>query len=98
MIVYDSVNKVDVEVDGVKGLIDIMEKDGRQVDLYFDEIQKDEDGYLSWDVEHWSSIEKNRFIRTYTLNGRELSEYTGHNIYDLQTSFKPDQAVKVELS
>ena len=54
MKIYDKVNKVEVEVDGTKGLIQQM-KDGRQVDLYLKEKKSDEDGYMSWDVEHWSS-------------------------------------------
>lgn len=33
MKVFDSVNKTEVEVDGTKGLIQLM-KDGRQVDLH----------------------------------------------------------------
>ena len=54
MKIYDTVNKTEVEVDGTKGLIQIM-KDGRQVDIYLKEKKTDEDGYMSWDVEHWSS-------------------------------------------
>ena len=86
MKVYDAVNKTEVEVDGTKGLIEKM-KEGRQVDLYLKEKKSDEDGYMSWDVEHWSSVD-----------GRVLSESTGHNIYDLQNDFKPEEAAKVELS
>ena len=56
MKIYDSVNKTEVEVDGTKGLIQLM-KDGRQVDLYLKEKKSDEDGYMSWDVEHWSSVD-----------------------------------------
>ena len=56
------------------------------------------DGYMSWDVEHWSAIDKKRFIRCYSLEGRVLSESTGHNIYDLYNEFKPEDALKVELS
>ena len=48
MKIYDKVNKVEVEVDGTKGLIQQM-KDGRQVDLYLKEKKSDEDGYMSWD-------------------------------------------------
>ena len=81
MKVYDAVKKVEVEVDGTKGLIDIM-RDGRQVDLYLKEKKTDADGYMSWDVEHWSSIDVKRFIRCYSLEGRVLGESTGHNIYD----------------
>lgn len=47
MKIYDAVNKTEVEVDGTKGLIQIM-KDGRQVDIYLKEKKSDEDGYMSW--------------------------------------------------
>ena len=45
MKVFDSVNKTEVEVDGTKGLIQLM-KDGRQVDLHLKEKKSDEDGYM----------------------------------------------------
>ena len=41
---------------------------------------------------------KSVFIRCYSLEGRVLSESTGHNIYDLYNEFKPEEALKVELS
>ena len=97
MKIYDKVNKVEVEVDGTKGLIQQM-KDGRQVDLYLKRKKSDEDGYMVGDVEHWSSVDGKRFIRCYSLEGRVLSESTGHNIYDLENDFKPEEAQKVELS
>ena len=90
MKIFDTVNKAEVEVNGTDGLVQLM-KDGHQVDL-------DEDGYMSWDVEHWSSVDGKRFIRCYSLEGRVLSESTGHNIYDLANDFKPEEAAKVELS
>ena len=62
MKVYDSVNKTEVEVDGTQGLIDIMVS-RRQVDIYLKGEKSDADGYLTWDVEHWSS----------TLTSRDLS-------------------------
>lgn len=100
MKIYDAVNKTEVEVEGTKGLIQIM-KDGRQVDIYLKEKKSDEDGYMSWDVEHWSSVDGKRFIRCYSLEGRVLGESTGHNIYDLENEFKPEDSAmveKVELS
>ncbi|BDF05096.1 hypothetical protein [[Clostridium] hylemonae] len=97
MKIYDSVKKEEVEIDGTKGLINVM-KDGRQVDLYLKEKKTDEDGYLTWDVEHWSSVDGKRFIRCYSLEGRVLSESTGHNIYDLENDFKPEEAERAELS
>ncbi len=97
MKVYDAVNKVEVDIDGVKGLIEKM-KEGRQVDLYLKEKKTDDVGYLTWDLERWSTIDGKKFIRYYTLEGRVLSEYTAHNIYDLENEFKPADAEKVELS
>ncbi len=96
MKIYDSVNKTKV-VDGTKGLIEKM-KDGRQVDLYLSEKKSDADGYMSWDVEHWSSVDGQRSIRCYSLEGRVLTSPTGHNIYDLENELKPEEAEKVELS
>lgn len=98
MKIYDSVKKEEVEISGTKDLIKLMEEGGRQVDLYLKEKKTDADGYLTWDVEHWSSIDKRRFIRCYSLEGRVLSESTGHNIYDLENDFKPEEAAKIELS
>ena len=96
MKVYDTVNNVELEAD-TKKLVDIMVQ-GRQVDVYLTEKKSDEDGYMSWDVEHWSSIDNKRFIRCYSLEGRVLGESTGHNIYDLYNEFHPENALKVELS
>ena len=94
---YKELKKEEVEIDGTEGLIQIM-KDGRQVDLYLKEKKSDEDGYMSWDVEHWSTVDNKRFIRCYSLEGKVLSESTGHNIYDLRNDFKPEEAAKIELS
>ena len=96
MKVYDTVKDVTIETD-TQGLVNIM-KEGRQVDLHLDHVESDADGYMSWDVEHWSAIDAKRFIRCYSLKGRVLGESTGHNIYDLQNDFKPESAAKVELS
>ena len=96
MKVYDTVNKVELEATE-KELVDIM-VNGRQVDLILNEKKTDADGYLTWDVEHWSSIDNKRFIRCYSLEGRVLSESTGHNIYDLANDFKPEEAKEVQLS
>lgn len=96
MKVYDTVKKVELEAD-TKQLIQIM-VEGRQVDLVLNEKKSDEDGYMSWDVEHWSSIDNKRFIRCYSLEGRVLGESTGHNIYDLENEFKPEEAKEVTLS
>ena len=97
MKIYDKVKKVEVEINDYKELIQIM-RDGRQVDLYLKEKTSDDMGYMTWDVEHWSSVDNRRFIRCYSLEGRVLGESTGHNIYDLENDFKPENAQKIELS
>ena len=97
MQVYDKVNKTELTAD-TEELIKLMAPGGRQVDLYLKEKKSDEDGYMTWDVEHWSSVDGRRFIRCYSLEGRVLSESTGHNIYDLKNEFKPEEAEKVEFS
>lgn len=73
-------------------------KDGRQVDLILNEKKTDDVGYLTWDMEQWSTVDGKRFIRTYQLEGRVLSEYTSHNIHDLKAYFLPDEAKIVQLS
>ena len=57
---YDTIHKEELEVDR-QGLIDLM-LNNRQVDLYLPEKKTDEDGYLTWDVEHWSTVDGRRFI------------------------------------
>lgn len=97
MKVYDTVNKVELEATEAE-LIKLMAPGGRQVDLVLEGKKTDEDGYLTWDIEHWSSIDGKRFIRCYSLEGRVLGESTGHNIYDLKNDFKPEEAKEVRLS
>ena len=97
MKIFDSVKKEELEISDYKQLIKIMQE-GRQVDLYLKEKKSDDMGYLTWDVEHWSSVDNKRFIRTYTLEGRVLNDSTGHNIYDLENDFKPEDAERIELS
>lgn len=97
MKVFDTVKKIELEVADTDELVDLM-RSGRQVDLYLAEEKTDLDGYITWDVEHWSSIDKNRFICTYTLKDKYLKESTGHNIYDLYAGFFPAKAKKIELS
>lgn len=96
MHIIDVVKKEELELD-TKGLIDIM-IEGRQVDLVLKEKKTDDMGYLTWDIEHWSTVDGNRFIRCYSLEGRVLGESTGHNIYDLANDFKPEEAAEVHLS
>ena len=87
--VYDTVNKTTVELDE-QGLIDTLIA-GRQVDVFLK-------AEMTWNEEHWTSVSDKKFVRYYSINGRLLGEYTGHNIYDLKNEFKPYEAVKVELS
>jgi hypothetical protein len=96
MKVKDIVNNVELELNRDE-LIQKM-KDGRQVDLILKERKTDEVGYLTWDMEQWSTVDGKRYIRTYQLDGRVLSEYTSHNIHDLKAYFMPDDASGVQLS
>ena len=96
MKIYDSVKKEEVEIQDYKELITIM-KNGRQVDLYLKEKKTDDMGYMTWDVEHWSSVDNKRFIRCYSLEGRVLADSTRHNIYDMAGYFLPEEAKEVIL-
>ena len=82
MKVKDIVNNIELELDRDELILKM--KDGRQVDLILKEKKTDDVGYLTWDMEQWSTVDGKRFIRTYQLNGRVLSEYTSHNIHDLK--------------
>ena len=94
---YDTVKKVELEV-SEQDLLNLMKNENRQVDLVLKEKVTDADGYLTWDVEHWCSVDGKRFIRTYALEGRELRDSTTHNIYDIRTDFKPENAAKIQIS
>ncbi len=96
MQVYDTVKKMQLEAN-VEDLLRFMQE-GRQVDLVLYEPKTDSDGYLTWDIEHWSAVDAKRYIRTYTLKGRVLRDSTTHNIYDIKTDFKPEEAKEVQLS
>ena len=98
MKIYDKVKKVEVVIENTKELINLMTNGNRQIDIFLSEDKSDVDGYMTWDVEHWSSIDNKRFIRCYSYKGRVLGESTGHNIYDLANDFKPEEAAKIELS
>ncbi len=95
-IAHDTVNNVDIEVNR-DTLIQLM-KDGRQVDFVLHEVRQDEDGYMSWDVEFWSYLDNNKFIRTYAMNGRTLREFNRFNIYDMATEFDMDRAKEIRIS
>lgn len=79
-------------------LVELMSAGNRQVDLTFAEKKSDEDGYLSWDTENWTCVDGKRFICSYALEGRVLSDYSGYNKYDLADSFQPDKAKEVVLN
>lgn len=96
MQVKDIVNNEEMELSR-EDLIAKM-KDGRQVDLILKEKKSDDIGYLTWDMEQWSTVDGKRFIRTYQLEGRVLSEFTSHNIHDLNAYFFPEEAAAVQLS
>ena len=96
MKVKDVVNNIELDLNR-DDLIQKM-KDGRQVDLILKEKKSDDIGYLTWDMEQWSTLDGKRFIRTYQLEGRVLSEYTSHNTHDLRAYVMPDEAEQVQLS
>ena len=107
MLVKDTVKKTELELTTAE-LIDLVANGNRQVDLlnYFqnqhrgytvDNIVKDEDGYLHWDRENWTSVDGKRFIRSYFLDGRALSDYSGYNKYDMKGYFQPEKAKEVLL-
>ena len=79
-------------------LIEQMSTGDRQVDLYYRSRQADPDGYLSWDHENWTSADGRRFIRTYSLEGKTLFEYSTYNKYDMRDAFSPEKADRVEMN
>lgn len=93
MLVKDTVKKTELELTTAE-LIDLVANGNRQVDLVFDEKQSDEDGYLHWDRENWTSVDGKRFIRSYFLDGRALSDYSGYNKYDMKGYFQPERPRK----
>lgn len=97
MRVYDKIQKCEKDLT-TEDLIDLMSNHNRQVDMVFDAVKTDEDGYLRWDSENWTSIDGKRFIRSYALNGRVLSDYSGYNKYDLKGYFLPETAKEVSLN
>ena len=93
---YDMIHKKELDVTR-KELIDVMLHD-RQSDMILPEPKTDEDGYLTWDAENWSSVDNRRFIRCYSLKGRVLRDSTAHNIYDLENDFKPEEAKVLQIN
>ena len=78
-------------------ITDMVAKDNRQVDLIFAEKRTDDAGYLTWDAENWTSVDGKRFIRSYFLDGRALSDFSGYNKYDMKGYFQPEKAKEVLL-
>ena len=97
MKVNDVIEKVEKDLT-TDELIDLMANHNRQVDLIFAEKRTDDDGYLSWDAENWTSVDGKRFIRSYSLQGRVLSDFSGYNKYDLMGQFQPEQAKEIRLN
>ncbi len=93
--VRDTVKNVTVEVSR-EDLIQLM-KDGRQVDFVLHENCNDGMG-CEWDTEYWSLLSGDKFIRTYSLKGKVLGEYTHFNKYDMATEFDLARAKEVRLS
>lgn len=96
MLIRDTVLKKDVETDK-DGLIQLI-IDGRQVDMEFEEEQTDDVGYVHWDTEYWSALNDNKFICTFSLNGKHSQEYVHYNRSDLEYYFRPDKAKVVHIS
>lgn len=97
MKVYDKIEKIEKDLT-TEQLVDLVANHNRQVDLVFAEVKTDEDGYLSWDAENWTSVDGKRFIRSYSLKGRALSDFSGYNKYDLKGYFLPEAAAEVYLN
>lgn len=96
MKVIDTVKKVELDL-STEELVDLVANQNRQVDLVFADKHTDEDGYLTWDQENWTCVDGKRFIRSYFLEGRALSDYSGYNKYDMKGYFRPEDAQEVRL-
>ena len=96
MKVNDIIKKTELEL-SFDELVQLMATGNRQVDLVWAEKQSDEDGYMSWDRENWTCVDGKRFIRSYFLEGRALSDYSGYNKYDMKGYFLPEEAKEVIL-
>ncbi len=97
MKVIDLIEKTEKDL-STEELMDLIANHNRQVDLLFAEKRTDEDGYLSWDAENWTCVDGKRFIRSYSLEGRVLSDYSGYNKYDMKGVFQPETAQEVHLN
>lgn len=97
MKVYDRIEKVEKDLTTAE-LIDMMVVKNRQVDLTHNEILQDEDGMMSYNAENWTTVDGKRFIRSYSMDGRVLSEYSTYNKYDMKGYFAPEKAATVTLN
>ena len=97
MKVIDVIEKCEKDLT-TEELIDLVANHNRQVDLILAEKKTDEDGYLTWDAENWTSVDGKRFIRSYSLEGRVLSDFSGYNKYDMKGYFQPETAKEVRLN
>lgn len=93
---YDLIHKEEIEVT-YDSLVELI-RNNRQVDLILNEKKTDDDGYLTWDAEHWTSVNENRFMRCYSLGDRQLRDFTSHNIHDLKNDFKPEEAKEIQIN
>lgn len=96
MLVKDVVKKVELDLTTAQ-MIELMVSGNRQIDLILGDKKTDEDGYLSWDRENWTCVDGKRFVRSYFLNGRTLSDFSGYNKYDMKGCFLPEEAREVLL-
>ncbi len=94
---YDIVKKEELDVTREQ-LIDLIQNKNRQVDLVLPKPKTDDQGYLTWDTEYWTTVNGLRFIRTFSLRGRVLRDSTAHNIYDMRNDFLPEQAIEIRIS
>lgn len=96
MKVIDIIEKTEKDLTTAQ-LIDLVANQNRQVYLVLKEKKTDEDGYLTWDQENWTCVDGKRFIRSYFLGDRALSEFSGYNKYDMKGCFLPEEAAEVRL-
>ena len=96
MLVIDTVNKKELDLTKEE-LINLVQNENKQVDLFFSNMKKDDDGYLSWNQENWVSVDGKRFVCSYFRDGKALSDYSGYNVHDVKNYFFPEKAEKVHL-
>lgn len=93
---YDRIKKEEIECDWAS-LMDLMVND-RQIELILSEPETDDSDYLTWDKEYWTNINRHLYMRTYSLRGRILRDFTQHSTFDLKNDFKPEKAAKIEIN